>query len=93
MKYVLFHVVTLIALSTDTLQYRTVYMHKTKALLFIVSFFLVAGCSPKTRHQPEQNVCVIKMDTPEGNQPGKIDQVDGISPECRAVEKSISKAI
>ena len=68
-------------------------MHKTKALLCIVSFLLVAGCTPKVRHQPEQNVCVIKMDTPEGNQPGKIDQVDGISPECRAVEKSISKAI
>ncbi|MBW5406156.1 thiamine biosynthesis protein ApbE [Morganella morganii] len=68
-------------------------MFKAKALLIIAPFLLAAGCSPKIKHSPGQDVCVIKMDTPEGNQPGKIDQVDGNSPECRAIEKSINKSI
>lgn len=68
-------------------------MHKTGTLLIIVPFLLAAGCSSKIKHQTDQEACVIKMDTPEGNQPGKIDQVDGNSPECKAIEKSINKAI
>ncbi|GIZ29398.1 thiamine biosynthesis protein ApbE [Morganella morganii] len=68
-------------------------MYKAGTLLIIVPFLLAAGCSPKIKHQTGQDACVIKMDTPEGNQPGKIDQVDGNSPECKAIEKSINKAI
>uniref|UniRef100_UPI003CC7D046 thiamine biosynthesis protein ApbE n=2 Tax=Morganellaceae TaxID=1903414 RepID=UPI003CC7D046 len=54
---------------------------------------LVTSCSSNTNPQTKPDTCVIKMDTPEGNLPGQIEQSSGNSPECKAIERAIDKAI
>ncbi|WP_273804999.1 thiamine biosynthesis protein ApbE [Providencia rettgeri] len=68
-------------------------MHKNKAILVCFIISLVTGCSSNTKSQAKPDNCVIKMDTPEGNLPGKIEQSSGNTPECKAIERAIDKAI
>ncbi|QZY63224.1 YgdI/YgdR family lipoprotein [Providencia rettgeri] len=68
-------------------------MHKNKTILVCLVVALVAGCSSDTKSQTKPGTCVIKMDTPEGTLPGKIEQSQGNSPECKAIERAIDKAI
>ncbi|MGF7480268.1 MULTISPECIES: thiamine biosynthesis protein ApbE [Providencia] len=68
-------------------------MHKNKAILACFVIALVTSCSSNTNPQTKPDTCVIKMDTPEGNLPGQIEQSSGNSPECKAIERAIDKAI
>lgn len=68
-------------------------MRKNKSILVFFIIALVIGCSSNTKPQSKSDTCVIKMDTPEGNLPGKIEQSSGNGPECKAIEKAIDKTI
>ncbi|MDR2225186.1 MAG: thiamine biosynthesis protein ApbE [Providencia sp.] len=68
-------------------------MRKNIALLAFITSTLVVGCTSNTEPQIKSDNCVIQMDTPEGNLPGKIEQSSGNSPECKAIERAIDKAI
>ncbi|MTB45852.1 MULTISPECIES: thiamine biosynthesis protein ApbE [Providencia] len=68
-------------------------MRKNKAILVFFIIALVTSCSSNTKPQAKPDTCVIKMDTPEGNLPGKIEQSSGNGPECKAIERAIDKTI
>nr|WP_307773023.1 thiamine biosynthesis protein ApbE [Providencia stuartii] len=68
-------------------------MHKTKVLALLMVITAITACSSATQHNPVSSTCVIKMDTPEGDLPGKIEQASSNSDECKAIEKAIDKSI
>lgn len=68
-------------------------MHKTKVLLLLIVVASITACSSGTKHSAVSSTCVIKMDTPEGSLPAKIEQASGNSDECKAIEKAIDKSI
>lgn len=68
-------------------------MYRSNAILIFTAIMSITGCSIYSQPQKDPNGCVIKIDTPEGASPGKIEQATGNSPECKAIEKSIDKAI
>lgn len=63
------------------------------SLVLSMLVLLLASCSSKIKHPTNQNGCTVKIDTPEGSMPGKIEQATGNSTECQAIEKAIDKAI
>jgi len=71
------------------------FVNNKVKMSFVLSMLVlvVAGCSSKIKHQTNSNGCTIKIDTPEGSKPGKIEQATGNSIECQAIEKAIDKAI
>lgn len=64
-------------------------MRKNIVLLTFITITLAAGCTSNTQPQIKSDNCVIKMDTPEGNLPEKIEQTSGNSPKYKAIEKAI----
>ncbi|EKT62539.1 hypothetical protein [Providencia burhodogranariea] len=66
---------------------------KTQISLLLSMLILLVGCSTKIKHPTDASGCTIKIDTPEGSMPGKIEHAAGNSTECQAIEKAIDKAI